>query len=634
MVNTQQTTFRLTTWRILAIALVVAGIAAAAGVAAFLLSGSDSVARVAAPTTVAVSRGDVSLTVAAPGRVVGTRTETLAAPVPGRLASLNVRPGSVVQAGDVIATVDTADLERAVEQAQARLAVATEDWSRTTDSAERDLAISENALADYMRGLPLALASANADVASALVAVDDANRALPGPTGDDIAEATEALVLAELDLEATGRDIELQEAQAAEALAIATEAHDAALVQYSKTFSRWLGITELPPETNPDALFDLWGVDLVALFDDPDTGPTPVFGFDDPDTAWNDWTVHVWNNAFSGDVAANCDNADTPDGAVCVRQEFDAAWQALRAASLSLTEARAGSEGTTARADGMLIAANRNIVNAAQNLKELEAKFDPDRVRAREAAVAQAEVRLAEARVYLDELSALDADGNPAPTTDEAQQLREAVLRDRAAIKTLEQGIDPLLALEVERAQSDLAQASLIAPFDGVVIEVMANAGDVLFPGTPVVRITDPAAVEIRTTVIEEDLPFVQVGQSADVFFDAEPDAAVVGNVARITPARVGGQDRPLYNVYIAVDGVPATVLPGMTADASLVVAERAGALRLPRSLVRGPSGGTAILKVWDGVSSTERTVEVGLKGDVNVEIVSGLSEGDRVVAQ
>jgi len=440
MVNSQQTTFQLTTWRIWAITLVVAGIAAAAGVTAFLLSGSDGVAQVAAPTTVAASRGDVTLTVAAPGRVVGTRTQTLATPVGGRLTAVNVRPGSAVQAGDLIATVDTGDLVLAVEQAETRLAIAAADWIDALASAERDLAISQKALADYLFGLPLALASARANVASALVAVDNAVRALPGPTGDDISEAHEALVQSEAALEATGRDLELQEVQAAETLALATEAHSAALVQYTKTFSRWLGISQLPEDPNnlePDVLFALWGVDLVALFDGAGTGPTPAFGFDDPDTAWDDWVVYVWNNAFSGTVAANCDNADTSENALCVRREIDAAWQALRAAKLSLTEARAGSEGAPARADGLLIAANRNVTNAALNLRGLEAEFEPDHVRAREAALSQAEVRLTEARAYLTELSILDDDGNPAPTADEAQQLRLTVLQDRTTVKGL-----------------------------------------------------------------------------------------------------------------------------------------------------------------------------------------------------
>ncbi len=625
--------FQLSVWQILAITLVIAAIAAA-GVSAFLLSRSDGVAQVAAPTTVAVSSGDVTLSIAAPGRVAATRTETLAAPVAGRLASLNVRPGSVVQAGDVIATVDTEDLERAVDSAETRLAVATIDWADALDGAEHDLAISESALADYMAGLPLALASAEADVASALVAVDDANRARPGPTDEGMAEAREQVDLAEAALEATGRDIELQEARSVESLAIATEARDAAAVEYLKTFERWLGISELPQPVEPDVLLALWGVDLVALFDGPDTGLTPSFGYDDPDTAWDEWTVHVWNNVFVGDVAADCNNADTTEGALCVRQEFDAAWQTLRAAALALIVATAESEGTGARADGMWIAARRDVTNAVQALTNLEALFEPDRVREREAAVSQAEVGLVEAREYLAALSALDADGSALPMTGEAKALRRGVLQNRATVEALERGVDPSLALDVDQAQSNMARAVLRAPFDGVVVEIMAEAGDVLFPGTPVARLTDPTAIEIRTTVIEEDLPFVQVGQIAVVFFDAEPDAAVLGTVARIVPTRVDGQDRPLYHVYVATNGVPESVLPGMTADTSLVVVASVDVLRLPRSLVRGPSGGAAVLKVWDGVASTERVVEVGLKGDVNVEIVSGLFEGDRVIAE
>lgn len=66
--------FQLSVWQILAITLVIAAIAAAAGGSAFLLSRSDGVAQVAAPTTVAVSRGDVTLSLAAPGRVAATRT--------------------------------------------------------------------------------------------------------------------------------------------------------------------------------------------------------------------------------------------------------------------------------------------------------------------------------------------------------------------------------------------------------------------------------------------------------------------------------------------------------------------------------------------------------------------------------
>jgi multidrug resistance efflux pump len=54
--------------------------------------------------------------------------------------------------------------------------------------------------------------------------------------------------------------------------------------------------------------------------------------------------------------------------------------------------------------------------------------------------------------------------------------------------------------------------------------------------------------------VIEEDLPLLQIGQPVEVFFDAVPEAAVHGRVARIVPQRLSGEDRPLYPVYITLD--------------------------------------------------------------------------------
>src|SRR5512143_2216151 len=72
----------------------------------------------ATPQTVAVSRGDVEKTVTAPGKLVGTNDSTLTMEVGGRLDKLNVRPGDAVKAGQVLAALDTVDLEMQVAQAR------------------------------------------------------------------------------------------------------------------------------------------------------------------------------------------------------------------------------------------------------------------------------------------------------------------------------------------------------------------------------------------------------------------------------------------------------------------------------------------------------------------------------------
>jgi HlyD family secretion protein len=186
-----------------------------------------------------------------------------------------------------------------------------------------------------------------------------------------------------------------------------------------------------------------------------------------------------------------------------------------------------------------------------------------------------------------------------------------------------------------EKTQADVAKAELIAPMDGVVIETKVREGEMLRAGDPVLVLSDPRAVEVKASVIEEDLPLVRVGQEVSVFFDAAPDAPVTGKVARISPKRIEG-DRPLYPIYIELKGaeLPQGLAPGMSADASVIINKVADALRLPRAVVKAGSAGTAKVEVWANGQRELRTVKVGLRGDTYVEILDGLREGEEVVGE
>jgi multidrug efflux pump subunit AcrA (membrane-fusion protein) len=215
------------------------------------------------------------------------------------------------------------------------------------------------------------------------------------------------------------------------------------------------------------------------------------------------------------------------------------------------------------------------------------------------------------------------------------------IQRARQELAWLREGVDPVLASEVDQVQlaldhllAQVVDAQIVAPTGGIVMEVMVRPGDAVAEGTALILMTDLAAVEARTTVIEEDLPLVQVGQTVDLFFDARPDVAIQGRVTHIVPRRESGSDRPLYPVYITPDELPEGLALGMTVDASIITAGRLDVLRLPRTLVRARPDGTAEVKVWvDGAAET-RTVQVGLRGDIYVEIVDGLHEGQEVVGQ
>jgi macrolide-specific efflux system membrane fusion protein len=71
-----------------------------------------------------------------------------------------------------------------------------------------------------------------------------------------------------------------------------------------------------------------------------------------------------------------------------------------------------------------------------------------------------------------------------------------------------------------------------------------------------------------------------------------------------------------------------------MTADAAIVIAQRRDVLRLPRALVQARADGTALVEVWQEGHTETRTVKVGLRGDVYVEVLDGLDLGDEVLAE
>ncbi len=187
--------------------------------------------------------------------------------------------------------------------------------------------------------------------------------------------------------------------------------------------------------------------------------------------------------------------------------------------------------------------------------------------------------------------------------------------------------------MTLEAARRQLTQATLVAPFDGLVAEVKVKAGDSLNANATILTLIDPQALEVQANVSEKDLPLVQTGQAAQLLFDAQPELNAVGHVERIVPDRLSGSSA-LYPVYLTFNDLPAGLAADMSVDISITIAGKSGVLRLPRSLVRTKVDNTARVDVWVEDHSEPRTITIGLRGDVYVEILDGLNEGDLVVSQ
>jgi len=188
-----------------------------------------------------------------------------------------------------------------------------------------------------------------------------------------------------------------------------------------------------------------------------------------------------------------------------------------------------------------------------------------------------------------------------------------------------------LAQAKYDAAKAVLESLKIKAPFDGIVFEVSAEAGQSYPAEETLFTIGDPKALEVVANITEEDYPIISLGQPAEIYFDARPEVTVKGKVERIIPKRIEG-DSPLYNIYISLAEIPAGLADGMTVDTNVTIASRPGVVCLPRGLVRASGNDKAVLQVWDGAATQSREVQVGLRGDSNVEIVSGLMEGDQVL--
>lgn len=309
----------------------------------------------------------------------------------------------------------------------------------------------------------------------------------------------------------------------------------------------------------------------------------------------------------------------------------------LAAAQAALISAQSAYTALLAPPDNNALAAVEATLRTAQaTLQNAEAIYEtsPDR--------ANATLKLEEAKNTLSTAQAAYDQAIAPPSESQQRSAQAQIAAAQANLQKLQPDPAVIAQAQLEVAQAlatwqeavaNVAAATLIAPFDGVVTEIQPRLGENVPADSTMMVLTDPDALEVQAKVIEEDLPLVQIGQMVEVYFDAVPDLLLTGRVARINPLRLAG-DRPQYGVYITIDQPPPVVLAGMSSDVAIIIARREGVLYLPRTLVRAGASGNGQVDVWATGQRQRRQVQVGLRGDVYVEIVDGLQEGDEVVSQ
>jgi HlyD family secretion protein len=186
---------------------------------------------------------------------------------------------------------------------------------------------------------------------------------------------------------------------------------------------------------------------------------------------------------------------------------------------------------------------------------------------------------------------------------------------------------------QVKQAEANLAAAALTAPYSGMIGAITSNLGENVTTATPVFTLVDTRSIRVDVSVDETDVARVQVGQEVDLTFDALRGKHTPGRVEIVSPIANVQQGVVTYQVQIHVDPTQAQgVKPGMTASAGIVTESKQGAILVPNSALKTLGDSPAVDVLDSNGKPTSRQVQTGLSNDQMVEIVSGLSVGDRVV--
>ena len=239
---------------------------------------------------------------------------------------------------------------------------------------------------------------------------------------------------------------------------------------------------------------------------------------------------------------------------------LDQAGEALKEAEANRRATLPTVKGATAdiaQAQASLDEADINY-NRAKRLVESGSEGDAELVSAR--------ARLLEAQAHLESLTATRA-----ATAGRVTASGAAVAAARAAVGTAE------AALEVAKVQ--LAEAQVLSPFDGLVVQRDLQPGEWAAPGTPVVTVEDLSRLWVRLDVEETKLEDLRLGQAADVRVLADPGRLYPGHVVEIgaegdfavnRDVKRGRPDIRTFLVRVAIDEPASSLRPGMTAEVSI----------------------------------------------------------------
>ena len=182
----------------------------------------------------------------------------------------------------------------------------------------------------------------------------------------------------------------------------------------------------------------------------------------------------------------------------------------------------------------------------------------------------------------------------------------------------------------VSEANTAIGFTKIRAPFDGVIIAKLADAGAMAAPGVPLLTLEDPSRFRLEAAVDESQIGTVRLGANVPVVIDSLGNQVITGKVVQIVPA--ADPASRTFTVKIELPSNP-QVRSGLFGRAGFPRGERESVL-VPQTALLHRGQLDAVYVVGKDEIASLRYVTLGKPSASEIEVLSGLESGERIVAQ
>lgn len=240
------------------------------------------------------------------------------------------------------------------------------------------------------------------------------------------------------------------------------------------------------------------------------------------------------------------------------------------------------------------------------------------------------------------EIDAVKEEMEVAKRTYENDKAKNGVTANSNYTLSIEKMTVESAKVALEEAQEALNQCTIKSDFDGYVLKVSYKVGDVVEPNTNVgeltsstnhfIVLTPSKNYQVLTSVSEQDLSLVSLGQEVEVVFDALGGETFKGKVIEIEQLPNTDSNGVIsYNVTAALDSGFNEIRIGMTAQIQMILKKQENAIIIPNKAVSIDNGQQQVTVVKKDKTTELINIKAGLTDGRNVAVLEGLKAGDVV---